>query len=547
MAFAENEPEFRRFERDVLDVYHKDLTLFSRGRPEGRLAVLSAFDALGILGTQSVFEAGSNTSGSRQWLKHIEDGLSQAIRWLTSVDERPSVANELFPELFGEAFRFISHAADYAKLADLHRLCGANLVKAEVDTAAKRIRFRYQTVEGVRRASVGFATSMAHEQVIPDDSSTDESIAALPTSIAYRLDRGMIRLIAPATLQAFDPSSIVPARAAAAFSASADLGGFNMSEFQRFRRGLVVWSTNVLAAHLELVRGGMTPHNCMPTQVVERDTFIDAIVSISQLDSSKIECMIERLSYTHQTRSPCIFQQPLLVDALYVSWSPMAVMLSRADRNMLRLMTRTPELKVLADNLIGGRERKLTDSFGRLLQAKCGWSYKLNQVVSHGSSIGEIDLLGYSRRQPKSVAIVEWKSILSVDEVHEVRAATQELVRAQQQVLRAANILKLMPLHAKSKLYPFVPWNKISNYMPFVATQDVEPNETYDQSVVPCLCVESLRTFGRFRDYRGPEDLARFFIDRPWEKHFEGCVEGIEEIQIGEVTYEIPTLESKVL
>ena len=50
----------------------------------------------------------------------------------------------------------------------------------------------------------------------------------------------------------------------------------------------------------------------------------------------------------------------------------------------------------------------------------------------------EVDLLGYARNQPDAVAVVEME-IVTVDEVHEVRAATAELAWARIRQLTGSN------------------------------------------------------------------------------------------------------------
>jgi hypothetical protein len=204
-------------------------------------------------------------------------------------------------------------------------------------------------------------------------------------------------------------------------------------------------------------------------------------------------------------------------------------------------MARTPELKHAADNLIGGRERPMLNCFGQRLQ-RFGWSYKLNKHIQHGVHGGELDLLGYTHNEPNAVAVVEWKSILAVDEIHEVRAATTELISAQDQVLDRVEILRTMPIDERRGLYPFVPWEKITRYVPLVVTKDIEPNHIYDQTKVPCLCVDNLIAFGRSQDSRSPSRLAKFAASRPWLQKYVDLHEEFREVQIGDYVYEIPVL-----
>ena len=489
MAYHADEAEFRRIEREVLDPFHKTLALFARGRAEARLGLLLAFDGLALPSALSMINGQEQNASTRQREKGFEDGLAQAMRWFTQPGEVPAVSSTLIPGLIDDAGNFLMHAADYSNLVDLHRLYGANMILAEVDQENKRIRFRYSSRDRAFDAAMGFISSIDRELVhLKDGGKLAEMHPQKP--IGFDFVGGMVRLREPELLAASDPGFTLPLPPEI-IANEADLEGFSMGELSSFWRALVHWSTHCLNIYVRSALSETSQESCMPTQVVAAGQFNNAIKTLSGLPLEKVARIIERLAFDYRTKLPCIFQQPLLVGDGTVAWSPNLVIHSRYDRNMLRLMARTPDLKHTADNLIGGRGRLMLNCFGKRLQ-RFGWSYKLNRHIQHGGRTGEVDLLAYARDEPDAVAVVEWKSILTADEVHEVRAATAELISAQDQVVDCVDMLRAMSAAEKHNLYPFVPWERISRYVPLVVTKDVEPNETYDQAKVPCLCVDSL-------------------------------------------------------
>lgn len=543
MAFQANDAEFRRIEREILDPFHKSLALFARDGADARLGSLAAFDGLALPSAIATMAGREPNASTRQVEKQFEDGLAQALRWLTGPGAEPTVSLKLVPGLLEDAANFLIHAGDYSSLADFHRLYGAGMVLAQVDVENRRVRFTYSSREQGFEAGMGFISSIDHELVRLKEAVKSAKIQPAKP-IEYELRHGMVRLRQPESLATNDPNFQLP-EAPSIIAADAELGGFSMADFSVFWRALVHWSAHCLGIYARVALSGKSQELCMPTQVIPLERFRNVLTKLSGLSPEKVRMITDRLSFDYRTKSPCIFQQPLLVGGGSVAWSPNLVIHSRADRNMLRLMARTPGLKHIADNLIGGRERFMVNSFGQRLQ-RYGWSYKLSQQVQHGGLRGEIDLLGYTRNQPNTVAVVEWKSILSVDEVHEVRAATMELICAQSQALRCVEILRRMSPDEKRSLYPFVPWGSITEYIPLVVTKDVEPNQAFDHSQVPCVCVDSLLAFGRASDSRSPGRLAAFARNRPWHQKYADLEDEFSEVKVGETTYELPMLAERL-
>lgn len=543
MSYEINDHEFRRIEREILDPHHRSLNFFNQDPEKGRLGLLAAYDGLFLPPSFASRWGFHPDVVTRQRDKNFEDGLAQGIRWFTPPGCVPSVSPEFTPLSLLDASEFLSHAADYSNLTDYHRLYGAKMVLASVDSVARRVRFSYSTDERGFFAAMGFISSMNHElSRLQRDNSEKEKINP-QKPIPYKLVNGLIRLEEPRLLRMHDPEFSMPLPPKMIFD-DADLCGFSMKEFSDFWNALLHWSTRCLMIYFRLVAMGRDQQTCMPTQVIAVEEFFSTMAQLSGLASGKVEEITWRLAFDYRTKMPCLFQQPLLIGDGRVAWSPNLILHSRYDRNMLRLMTRTPGVvKNHADNLIGGRERAMLNAFGRRLQ-RYGWSYKINQQITSGERSSEIDLLGYVNCEPDAVLIVEWKSILTVDEVLEVRTASNELAAAQEQVESQCRILREMCVEEKKKIYPFVPWGRIREYRSMVVTQDVEPDEAIDQSRVPCLSIDSLIAFGRARDSRSPTKISEFARSRPWFDKYRDWKADFDEIRIGDFTYEIPALES---
>ncbi|MBC7785194.1 MAG: hypothetical protein H7144_15270 [Burkholderiales bacterium] len=540
MSFEINDEEVRRIERDVLDPFHLSLELFKHDHSDARLAALAAFDGMSLPWMISTSSGVEPTVTQRLLIKQYEDGLSQAMRWLTQKGQPTTLGNAITKELLAAGFEFVHHAGEYSNLADFHRLYSSNLMLASVDLVGKRVRFDHCSNDRGFESAMGFMTSVRHEKARAAESDQTILKGSPRAIVPFHLLRGMVHLSYPERLRANDPDFELP-KPPSVIEAGTNLSGFSVEDLATYWAALSMWSTYALLYYLEYARTGIPQDRCMPTQLYSRTRYLSAMQANSGLDSEKVLAITNRLTYDYRTITPCIFQQPLLVDGSNIAWSPFVVILSRYDRNMLRLMARTPEHKALADNVIGGRERSMLRQLGSYLQTY-GWSFKLNRRITDGSTEREIDLLGYSTTQQNTVLVVEWKTILTIDEVHEVRAATKELIRAQDQALKKIELLKRMTVSQKKAVYPFVEWDKVNQYVPLVVTPDAEPNETFDHNKVPSVSLATLQSFSKHRHLRSPLTLHEFAKTRSWNSEYNSFVHTHDDVRIGDYVYEIPIL-----
>jgi len=249
----------------------------------------------------------------------------------------------------------------------------------------------------------------------------------------------------------------------------------------------------------------------------------------------------DRLTYDCSNKKAQILLQPLIRLGGKVLWSPWVVRKSRHDRNILKLMARTPELKLISDNVVGQRERAFLNLIGRHLAKKSGYQYKINTDISNGVQFAEIDLLAYRTRVPQEVLIVEAKTILAVDETNEIADATDKLISAQRQVLSTLDILKALDVDRRRLLFRFVDWSKVSDYYPLVMTPDSHPNTLYSDQVVPHVTFASLANYVKPRDVSRPSRIWLTCRDKDWIKQRTPARHyAFKDVAVGNLTYSLP-------
>src|SRR5882724_11792142 len=96
------------------------------------------------------------------------------------------------------------------------------------------------------------------------------------------------------------------------------------SEDNHLRSRMDLWA--------KLALSGRNQEQRMPTQVIPADQFRDALVKLTGLTPQIVDCISARLAFDCRTKSPCIFQQPLVVGGGNVAWSPYLIIYSRYDR-----------------------------------------------------------------------------------------------------------------------------------------------------------------------------------------------------------------------
>jgi hypothetical protein len=543
-ADAAHDHLLRRFEREVLDPYHRQLPIWQLSRAEALYAVLAAYDSMSVVMAEVQSHAGSFTHvGAYQHLKLTDEGFSQALRWIAGGCTFESVRQTRSGTTLDAAGALLVHAANYALLSVFHILYSRGAMVVRVNESRRLVRF--EPTDSSKHPWETFAERVTVYEKRPKP--TDRTHAAMQdflSRVQHTLVSGRIVLREPAgvlapEVQAF--SRVTLPTEALPLDATSDLVGFSMGEFRAFWFAIYCWSQVLVGLFLYHVYVKKTSQlECMPTQVVPLSEFVPLMAGMSGLDRAVVERIIDRLSYDPTSPKADPFMSPLVRAGEDVCWSPLSVLLSRAERNVLKAMARRLDLRNQVATVIGGRERPMLRELGLLLARKGRYSYKLRKGISVGDKHGEIDLLAWTSQAPSEVLLVEGKALLATDEASESLTAISEIARAQQQITRAARLLQNTPIEQRHALYPFVPWSSVDTYCLLVVTPDSQFGHAVDESLTPVATLDAIKGHVPRRGYRSPAILCEVCRTKPWLARYAAGPLAYETILIGDVTYEVP-------
>lgn len=512
--------------------------------PEALYSILAAYDSMVVVLIEVESRRASFTHiGPYQHLKMIDEGLVYALRWLA--DGRPfdSIQPTDAAASIDMAGRLLQHAAEYALVAMFHVLYSRGGIGVHADEAKRVVRFEPQDLG--RHPWHTFADRFSvYDRRRPVSASIFAALHNYISRVAY--DRVSGRIVLRQPLALVDPgvrtfATLAIPHEPLPLADDTDLVGFSLGQFRAFWISLFSWSQVLIALFLDLVyKHREQQSTCMPTQVLPLSDFVTVMATISGLAPSVVERIVERLSYDPTLPKADIFLNPLVRLGPIVSWSPLSVTLSRAERNLLKAMARRPELKHHADTVIGRREKPLLRELGLLLAQRGAYSYKLFTNVSIGGESGEIDLLASTRRAPNEILIVEGKAVLAVGDVSEGLGATAELLHAQHQVHAAIRLLQKLPSEHRRALYPFVKWEHVAAFRPLIVTPDSPLGHAVDESITPVVTLDSFKAHVRRKSYKSPTTLCQVCRDKPWLARFSAGPLSYEPVTIGDVTYELP-------
>lgn len=543
----------REYEEQILDRHHLTFKSFWAIPDEHRAyALLAAFDSL-VLSHLRAYASGVLDDAARG-MKYVEEGLGQALRWCLEDHATQQIASTSSADTIEAGGRFLLYASEYAQLADFHKAYGRGLVTVSVDREAKRVRFDYRSREEQIQVHVGFDESIrltgagvrAGERMarlvmaIPDLGRHLRQIECRCldgrisiSNVARLCDEGVVRLVD----ELMKPESV-------RFPPDTDLGGFRFGEFVSFWSAMLRWTIAAEVLFFQKVATGTPAHECAPTQIVDRRAFCSSIQQLSGLGSRQVEAILARLLFAGRSSNADVFLRPIVGVGDDVSWSASVILNSRFVRNMLKSMARTPPLKPTADLLIGIGATQLCRQIGKAL-ASHGYQFSLNRMVSSGNEDGEIDLLAWHNRSRKEVLLIEAKACLEPDEVNEVDAFTEELIKGQRQLSRVSRILKRMDSHNKKEKFPFVPWDECPDLFGVVVSRIGLPNNRYIHETYPASALGTMRRFLRPRDWKRPSRMRDALAEQPWLDGLRAaaCTASYNEIRIGGITYELPSTD----
>ena len=541
----------RRFERDVLDKHHESLSLWNRPRNVAVYAALAQFDCWAILPLVAPLTFGSVPTMQR--LKNLEEGLSEALRWLHTGDPRLDLVPTDDRNIIQEAGEFCLFAGQYVDIADFHKMYGRGQVDLEVDEAARVVRFVMPT-DRARGSSIIGITEQAHRlrsrasaadlsESLPD---LREEALRVIGSMGTRYEAGHVILddVSVANHDAIRalvdlsvPTEPFP------LADNEDLVGFTAGEFNAFFGALRRWSFCCTAAFLHAItKGGKQQWQCAPTQCLPRGVFLSGMGRLSGLAQDTVQLITQRMTYRHFTVQSDVYLQPLFGGEDQIAWSASVVQNSKHQRNMLKLMSRIPSLRDHAAGLIGRREMPMLQELGLAIARRGGMAFKLHTPVSGGDEVGEVDLLAYNRKSAGEVLIVEGKAVLGVDEINEVESATVEMQNGQQQLAKVKRILELMPDSEKARLFRFVDWTRVRAFYGVVVAGDAEPSNNYDHSEYPGISAQALESRLRDSEFASPRRFWSACKERKWLEKLRSGTPSYNPVAVADVTYELPVL-----
>ena len=532
-----------RFEEE-LDCHHTKFRFWAYPVDQAWFLTLSTFDLLFLPMSESSLAAATHLPTALK-VKEMHDCVIYALRFLWRRSKPVAVSSTNDPAGFEDAATFLTYCRAYSNLTDAHVAYGRGLFGVEVDEEHKRIRFVPSAADGSTPEPAGMIEDFAEGANAVTDDTAGRVVAARAKyvfdQVPHHTESGRVVIdsfnsLNSAAVREF-AESVAP-REALPLQDADELGGFTAGEFRAFWLGLLRWSMAALGLYMRAWGAGRRQYDYLPTQFLRRDEFVSHMAELSGLPPEKVEACTNRLTYGLECLDkPDPYLQPLVCTATHVLWSPHLVMLSKSERNVLKLTARIPLLKTIADDLIGGREASLLNEFGRLL-GKHGYQYKTRIQLPGG--VGEIDLLAYHDKHPERLLLVEGKALLGVDEVTEIAKATKEMVKGQGQLARTVGVLEGMTVEARRALWSKPLWQYVRSFAGIVLTPNVQPDATYSHSLYPALALETVRRYFQRSDFKSPGAFWEAAVAKRWLGKYRGRQTGFHPVTVGSVTYELP-------
>lgn len=538
----------REFEK-VIDTGYQVLPIFEYPTDVALYGLLAAFDS--HIYTQMLVRERSNWAplsiGQTQLFKTLGEGLVWGLRWLLEGHEAVDVRPQASESLLADAHQLIEYGAKYYSVANMYSAFSQGRMDASVNVGAKTVRFDHKPHVPETSPTWGFYDDVSNE-VLRQTPAYERRLAkhrsrarALFRRARHHFDGGHVVLDDVSVLRSDVVREYVQfvCTSEFGFPPDQDLGGYTVQDFTAFWHTIYAWSTCVTELYLRFTETATRQEECMATQVVPRAAFLDALTESSGLTANVANRILAQLRYDKRTTKPDIFLQPLVCGENLVAWSAMVIQLSRFQRNLLKLMARTPSQKSLADRVIGGRERSLLLAIKDWLEHK-GWSITINRKIPGNE--GEVDLLGVNWRFPSEILVVEAKALLQVDDLNEIRSATKEMQNAQQQIQKIVRLLSRMPDKDRSRLFPNVEWDKARHWYGIVVTPETEPGMEFDHSTIPAAAFTTLRQRLNRKDWISPSRIWNAMVNREWQSPVREATFSHEQIELAGITFEVPQI-----
>ncbi len=467
----EAETLLREYEKNHLDQYYKSLPSIQQLNESSGYYLLAAYDTLNLKDISHPGEYfGSDDLGQT---KFTEEGFTQACRWLSAEGAISDITPNYGSRAIKDSFHLLVEGAKYARIADYHMMYGRGIIDIRIDQNSKSVFFDHtsirdnvhdielvleQTYDRSRYLGSLLQGLMSDDEVaqirkiIPSVSRLIENGHVIVTDL-NALQEDCFKNIARRLMKSRE--QLIPA--------GTDLDSFTIEELTIFWTSMISWCLLIEMISLQSVDSGIKFDKCMSTQVMDKIEFAGTIERLTGIARSKVDNIVERLSFDASNPKSDIFLQPFLSKDDKIAWSTRLIGETNYQRNMLKLMSRTDSYRGIAANIIGARERALLGDLGKYLEAR-GFAYKLLTEITLDELTGDIDLLAWNKKCSDQILIIEFKANLPPDEINEVNAFTEELIHGQSQIEKCITILTGMQDDLKREIFRFVEWEKVRYY-----------------------------------------------------------------------------------
>jgi len=551
MLSAEDEKLFRQWEVTHLDTHHERLRLWSHTGDEAGFAVLALHDSLlldeAVAAGAGPWHAASTASviGSAPKIHAIQEGVSQALRWLLPRIPPAGVRPVLDEGLYKLASEFVDFGEQYVHLSDLHKLYGKGLADVHIERTPPTVTFDIQEVDGATPPITAFVERIANQSrhVLAQDSTPYHALSKTFSAYSTAPRNGRLELVNPARSITSTNVELALKRGVPDLPeivASTPLPAFTVGEFDRVWAGLWLWSFIAQFDYVRRAIAGEIKHAIWPTQLNETAEVITVLSRACGLDSLVVERILRTLALDTRLPAADLWLQPLLFGTATMAWSVRTIMVSRPRRNLFRLLARTGYSDEVAE-VVGQLASPTATRLAAKLK-KYGYVVEMSINVSNSSKSGEVDLLAWSKMARFELLVVECKGSLPPDEVAEVASLTKTATHAKEQLRRCLALLASSG-PALMKKYPSIPWLEIQTRVGLIVFYDGTPDHGYSHEEFPATDLPTILRGMRSRDFKSPSHIATAVRSGSARAHSCEFNRGHNDVSVDGVTYRIPFSE----
>ena len=146
------ESQLRKLETEILDKYHQTLPLFQRTRDVAVFGALAAFDSM-VVPLSLAMPFGMSPSAPQR-LMYMNDGFTQAIRFLVEEPSKAQATPLAQQALLDEGDGFLGYCTKYAQIADAHVTYGRGMLDVSIDGTVIRFTQKESAIGGSEHRKV---------------------------------------------------------------------------------------------------------------------------------------------------------------------------------------------------------------------------------------------------------------------------------------------------------------------------------------------------------------------------------------------------------